>query len=74
MNAAATAIASRVLRGGRLRGVRGAYDILPVETHWVASLGMWLPDWYDREPQRPDPHNPKAAGGRGPIICRGRHH
>lgn len=39
MNAAATAIASRVLRGGRLRGVRGAYDILPVETHWVASLG-----------------------------------
>ena len=47
-------------RGGRLL-VRGAHDILPTETHWVAS-GMWLPDWYERPHQRPDPHADHPGG------------
>jgi len=35
---------------------------LASETHWVAS-GMWLPDWYPRDYQRPDPHDAGVGVG-----------
>ena len=35
---------------------------LASETHWVAS-GMWLPDWYPRDYQRPDPHGAGVGVG-----------
>ena len=54
-------------RGGRLL-VRGAHDILPTETHWVAS-GMWLPDWYERPHQRPDPHADHPGGTTAEAGC-----